>query len=129
MPRGFKQDSLDTFVKYQSQIISDSSLKTEISYPAKSPAWAPQNSWLIEVLNNSAQISGYKPFRVWSSTGGLETAEFYSQRPEVPMVAIGPTIKGAHNETERVKISTVDSTIQILDKAMVEIGEHPEFHL
>jgi len=73
------------------------------------PGWKPDMD--SQVLNISREV--YKELfkkdaEVKAIHAGLECGLFLQKYPELDMISIGPTIKGAHTPEERIQIETVD---------------------
>ena len=73
------------------------------------PGWKPDIS--SEVLKISEkvyrQLFNTEP-DVKAIHAGLECGLFLQKYPDLDMISIGPTIKGAHTPDERIRIDTVD---------------------
>ena len=52
---------------------------------------------------------------------GLECGLFKKRYPELDMISIGPTIKGAHSPDERVLIPSVERFWQLLTSTLAAI--------
>jgi dipeptidase D len=87
------------------------------------PGWAPNpDSPLLKL----AVASYRKLFKtepvVRSIHAGLECGLFLEKYPELDMISIGPTIKGAHSPSERIEIVTVekfrDHLVDILENLL-----------
>lgn len=72
------------------------------------PGWEPDmESPILEVAVSSYEkLFGAKP-EVKAIHAGLECGLFLQKYPDMDMISIGPTIKGAHSPDERVDIETV----------------------
>jgi dipeptidase D len=73
------------------------------------PGWAPNpDSPLLKIAVNSyRKLFSVEPV-VRSIHAGLECGLFLEKYPELDMISIGPTIKGAHSPSERIDIATVE---------------------
>ncbi len=85
------------------------------------PGWTPNpDSKILKIAVDSyIKLFGNKPI-VRSIHAGLECGLFLEKYPELDMVSIGPTIRGAHSPDERINIETVDKfwkhLVDILEK-------------
>lgn len=72
------------------------------------PGWEPDmNSPVLKVaVDTYEQLFGQKP-EVKAIHAGLECGLFLQKYPDMDMISIGPTIKGAHSPDERLHIETV----------------------
>lgn len=79
------------------------------------PGWIPNpGSKILKVAVDSyVKLFDEKPI-VRSIHAGLECGLFLEKYPELDMVSIGPTIKGAHSPDERINIHTVNKFWQHL---------------
>lgn len=79
--------------------------KTSDGYPGWTPN--PSSPILKVAVDSYVKLFGEKPI-VRSIHAGLECGLFLEKYPELDMVSIGPTIRGAHSPDERINIHTVD---------------------
>jgi len=79
------------------------------------PGWQPDfDSALLEIGGQVHQeLFGIKP-AVKAIHAGLECGILKSKKPGVDILSFGPTIRGAHSPTERLKIDTVAPFWQLL---------------
>lgn len=72
------------------------------------PGWTPNtNSEILRITEQAHEkLFGIKPV-IRAIHAGLECGLFLEKYPDLDMVSIGPTIKGAHSPDERLQISTV----------------------
>jgi dipeptidase D len=73
------------------------------------PGWAPNpNSEILKVAVTSyRKLFSTEPI-VRSIHAGLECGLFLEKYPNLDMISIGPTIKGAHSPGERINIATTE---------------------
>jgi dipeptidase D len=73
------------------------------------PGWAPNpDSRILKIAVGSyRKLFSTEPV-VRSIHAGLECGLFLEKYPELDMISIGPTIKGAHSPSERINIATVE---------------------
>lgn len=55
---------------------------------------------------------------------GLECGLFKKAYPDLDMVSVGPTIKGAHSPDERVSVSSTERFWQLLTATLAAIPQH-----
>jgi dipeptidase D len=81
----------------------------EITHSDGYPGWAPNTDSKILAIANSAyqKIFNTKP-QVKAIHAGLECGLFLKKYPELDMISIGPTIRGAHSPDERIHIDSVN---------------------
>jgi dipeptidase D len=73
------------------------------------PGWTPNpDSELLKIIRESYRRLYGKDPEVRAIHAGLECGLFIEKYPDLDMVSIGPTIKGAHSPDERVEIQTVE---------------------
>lgn len=87
------------------------------------PGWNPNpSSKLLETaVGCYKELFGQEP-KVRAIHAGLECGLFLQKYPELEMVSIGPTVKGAHSPDERLEISTVDKFWKHLIKILQNIS-------
>lgn len=84
------------------------------------PIWnAKPNSILQDAaIKAYSETSGGQKAKVAMELGGLEPARFVEVRPDLDCISIGPTIEEPHSIQERVKIDTVISSFNWLEKIL-----------
>jgi len=72
------------------------------------PGWQPNtNSEILNITRNSYErLFNEKPI-VRAIHAGLECGLFLEKYPNLDMISIGPTIRGAHSPDEKIEIDTV----------------------
>jgi dipeptidase D len=95
----------------------------EVRHSDGYPGWAPNpDSPLLKIAVNSYRKLFSKEPVVRSIHAGLECGLFLEKYPELDMISIGPTIKGAHSPSERIEIVTVekfrDHLVDILENIL-----------
>jgi dipeptidase D len=73
------------------------------------PAWKPNVKSEILAVSKEvySRLFGKEPV-VRAIHAGLECGLFLQKYPELDMISVGPTIRGAHTPEERIEIPTVD---------------------
>jgi dipeptidase D len=95
----------------------------EVRHSDGYPGWAPNpDSPLLKIAVASyRKLFSTEPV-VRSIHAGLECGLFLEKYPELDMISIGPTIKGAHSPSERIEIVTVekfwDHLVDILENIL-----------
>jgi len=84
--------------------------------------WAPEpNSPIMQITQQQHQrLFGCKA-NIMVIHAGLECGLFKKAYPDLDMVSIGPTIKGAHSPEERVSIPSVERFWQLLTATLAAI--------
>lgn len=84
--------------------------------------WAPEpNSPIMQITQQQHQrLFGHKA-NIMVIHAGLECGLFKKAYPDLDMVSIGPTIKGAHSPEERVSIPSVERFWQLLTATLAAI--------
>jgi dipeptidase D len=95
----------------------------EVRHSDGYPGWAPNSdSPLLKIAVDSyLKLFQTDPI-VRSIHAGLECGLFLEKYPDLDMISIGPTIKGAHSPSERIEIETVekfwDHLVDILENIL-----------
>jgi dipeptidase D len=93
----------------------------EVAHSDGYPGWAPNpESEILKIsVESYRKLFNTEPI-VRSIHAGLECGLFLEKYPDLDMISIGPTIKGAHSPAERINIETVDKfwkhLVDILEK-------------
>ncbi len=89
------------------------------------PGWHPNlnTDWFKLVRDKYAEVLGHDPI-VSAIHAGLETGAIGGKINGMKMVAIGPTIYGAHSPDERVKIDTVDKIYSLVKDIITEFTKN-----
>ncbi len=73
------------------------------------PGWTPNtDSKVLKLATKAYHDLFNQEVKVRAIHAGLECGLFLEKYPELDMVSIGPTIKGAHSPDERMEIKTVE---------------------
>ncbi len=88
------------------------------------PGWAPDTSSKILKLatDSYVQLFHTQP-SVKAIHAGLECGLFLKKYPELDMISIGPTIKGAHSPDERLHIESVQKFWDHLADILARVGK------
>jgi len=126
-----------TFMLYALQRSSVESLKWDIAWKVAAcfeligakvehsgdyPGWEPLMNSDIKTLmeRKHVDIFGYDA-KIMAIHAGLECGLLGQHYPDMEMISVGPTIRGAHSPDERCKISTVSNFWKFLVAALAEI--------
>jgi dipeptidase D len=95
----------------------------EVRHSDGYPGWAPNpDSHLLKIAVDSYRKLFHTDPIVRSIHAGLECGLFLEKYPDLDMISIGPTIKGAHSPSERIEIATVekfrDHLVDILENLL-----------
>jgi dipeptidase D len=95
----------------------------ETSHSDSYPGWTPNpDSELLKIAVNSyKKLFDIEPV-VRSIHAGLECGLFLEKYPDLDMISIGPTIKGAHSPDERLDIKTAGKFWNHLKDILENIG-------
>ena len=86
--------------------------------------WAPDpGSPLMQIARQQHQRLFGSPPRIMVIHAGLECGLFKKAYPDLDMISIGPTIKGAHSPDERVLIPSVERFWQLLTTTLAAIPQ------
>jgi dipeptidase D len=86
--------------------------------------WAPEpQSLIMQITQQQHQRLFGKKANIMVIHAGLECGLFKKAYPDLDMVSIGPTIKGAHSPEERVFIPSVERFWQLLTATLAAIPE------
>ena len=84
--------------------------------------WAPEpNSPIMQITQQQHQRLFGNKANIMVIHAGLECGLFKKAYPDLDMVSIGPTIKGAHSPEERVSIPSVERFWQLLTATLAAI--------
>lgn len=84
--------------------------------------WAPEpNSPIMQITQQQHQRLFGSKANIMVIHAGLECGLFKKAYPDLDMVSIGPTIKGAHSPEERVAIPSVERFWQLLTATLAAI--------
>ena len=84
--------------------------------------WAPEpNSPIMQITQQQHQRLFGSKANIMVIHAGLECGLFKKAYPDLDMVSIGPTIKGAHSPEERVSIPSVERFWQLLTATLAAI--------
>jgi dipeptidase D len=86
------------------------------------PGWKPDlSSEVLKVAENVYRQLFHTAPEIKAIHAGLECGLFLQKYPQLDMISVGPTIKGAHTPEERLKIDTVDKFWSFLLRVLEDI--------
>ncbi len=88
-----------------------SNMGAEVIHSDGYPGWEPNlDSPLLQVAVESYERINKTSPKVKAIHAGLECGLFKENYPDMDMISIGPTIRGAHSPDERLSISSTENT-------------------
>jgi dipeptidase D len=91
------------------------------------PEWLPDlESTLLSYVKTEFEEILKKPVKTIVIHGGLETGMISTKIPGLQMVSLGPTVKGLHSPSEKLKIADVGvlyTLIKNLVKNIVKLNQ------
>jgi dipeptidase D len=86
------------------------------------PGWEPRpNAGIVSLMDNLYTEMFGKKANVNACHAGLECGILGTNYPEMEMISFGPNIRGAHSPDEKVQISSVQKTWDLLLEALKRI--------
>ena len=87
--------------------------------------WAPDpDSSVMQIVRQQHQRLFGHQANIMVIHAGLECGLFKKAYPDLDMVSVGPTIKGAHSPDERVSVSSTERFWQLLTATLAAIPQH-----
>ncbi len=111
MTRGFDQNRINEIASAVISSIQGNASSQSFSFKQTGgygPWLEPETSKLLE---ETLTVSGYFTKKFYLS-GGLEPSAFKAKIQDLEVVALGPFIQMAHSVNERLKIETIEPTVQ-----------------
>ncbi len=100
-------------------LLGKANVKQENEYPG----WTPKPSSNILKIAKQAYSKIFKQqAKVRAIHAGLECGLFLNKYPNLDMISIGPTIKGAHSPDERLEIDTVKKFWDFLLEILISVS-------
>ncbi|EKT59415.1 beta-Ala-His dipeptidase [Providencia sneebia] len=115
---------IDSGKNYVVNMLTSISELAKAKYRAEGsyPGWQPDaNSPVMHLVSETYQKLFGKTPKVMVIHAGLECGLFKKPYPEMDMVSIGPTIRGAHSPDERVHIASVGEYWKLLTAVLKAI--------
>ncbi len=96
--------------------------KANVDQANEYPGWTPKPSSNILKIAKQTYSKIFKQHaKVRAIHAGLECGLFLNKYPNLDMISIGPTIKGAHSPDERLKIDTVKKFWDFLLEILISV--------
>jgi len=83
----------------------------------KYPSWTPDKNSFTNIVND-AMIEVFGESKMVAIHAGLECGVIAQKYPNIKFASIGPTIEYPHSTRERLKIDSVDKTMEVLKKVI-----------
>ncbi|MCT4665561.1 MAG: aminoacyl-histidine dipeptidase [Flavobacteriales bacterium] len=94
----------------------------KVKHSGEYPGWEPKPTSEIKKLMEKMHIEVFgKEAEIMAIHAGLECGILGQNYPEMEMISVGPTIRGAHSPDERCKIDTVENFWTFLTKSLASI--------
>ncbi len=106
--RSFSQYGIKMLHEKVNSLLELSGLRYKFYNYQGGPEWAPDfNSKISNIAKNTYREIFGEDINIEAIHAGLECADFKKHNPQLEIIAIGPTILGAHSTDERLKVSSV----------------------
>ncbi len=113
--RSFSQYGLHIIREKVTSLLELSGMRYKFYNCIEGPEWDPNfNSRISSCAKNTYKEIFGENVSIKAVHAGLECADFKQHNPKLELIAIGPTILGAHSSDERVKVSSVLKTWEFL---------------
>ena len=86
----------------------------------KYPSWTPEKNSFTNIVNE-AMIKVFGESKMVAIHAGLECGVIAKKYPNIKFASIGPTIEYPHSTRERLKINSVDKTMEVLKEVIKSI--------
>lgn len=87
----------------------------KVAFEGEYPGWAPNpDSAIVKLMSSLYRETFQGEPHVNACHAGLECGILGQNYPEMEMISFGPNIRGAHSPDERVQVSSVQKTWQLL---------------
>lgn len=91
----------------------------EVRFEGGYPGWAPRpEAGIVRLMSELYQELFGSPAYVNACHAGLECGILGTHYPDLEMISFGPNIRGAHSPDERVQVSSVQKTWQLLKSTL-----------
>jgi len=121
--RSFSQYGLHIIHEKVTSLLELSGLRYKFYNYIEGPEWDPNfNSRISNLAKNTYKEFFGEDIKINAIHAGLECADFKQHNPQLEMIAIGPTILGAHSTDERLKVSSVKNIWEFLVNFLDKLG-------
>lgn len=94
----------------------------EIRFEGGYPGWAPRpDAGIVRLMSELYQEMFGSPAHVNACHAGLECGILGTHYPDMEMISFGPNIRGAHSPDERVQVSSVQKTWELLKATLARL--------
>jgi dipeptidase D len=92
-----------------------------VSKEEKYPSWSPDMNSFTTIVN-SAMEEIFGESKTVAIHAGLECGVIAKKYPNIKFASIGPTIEYPHSKRERLKIDSVDRTMEVIKRVIDEVN-------
>jgi len=86
----------------------------------KYPSWSPEKNSFTNIVNE-AMIKVFGESKMVAIHAGLECGVIAKKYPNIKFASIGPTIEYPHSTRERLKINSIDRTMEVIKEVINSI--------
>ncbi|MBL0721314.1 MAG: M20/M25/M40 family metallo-hydrolase, partial [Sulfurovum sp.] len=87
----------------------------------KYPSWSPDKNSFTNIVNE-AMIKIFGESKMVAIHAGLECGVIAKKYPHIKFASIGPTIEYPHSTRERLKIDSIDKTMEVVKELMKSLS-------
>jgi len=121
--RSFSQYGLRIIHEKLKSLLELSDLRYKFYNFIEGPEWDPNfNSRISNLAKKTYKELFGEDVNIKAIHAGLECADFKHHNPQLELIAIGPTILGAHSTDERLKVSSVQKIWKFLVTFLEKLG-------
>jgi len=121
--RSFSQYGIKIIHEKVNSLLMLSGMKYKFYNYKRFSEWAPDfNSRLSIIAKNTYKEIFGEDINIEATHGGCECVDFIKHNPQLELIAIGPTILGAHSTDERLKVSSVQKIWEFLLAFLSKLG-------
>ena len=117
--RGMSDRALDRVVDETVSFFN--SYGYSVSKEEKYPSWSPDMNSFTTIVN-SAMEEIFGESKTVAIHAGLECGVIAKKYPNIKFASIGPTIEYPHSKRERLKIDSVDRTMEVIKRVIDEVN-------
>lgn len=95
----------------------------KVAFEGEYPGWAPNpDSAIVKLMSSLYRETFQGEPHVNACHAGLECGILGQNYPDMEMISFGPNIRGAHSPDERVQVSSVQKTWQLLTHTLERVS-------
>jgi len=117
--RGMSDRALDRVVDETVSFFN--SYGYSVSKEEKYPSWSPDMNSFTTIVN-SAMEEIFGESKTVAIHAGLECGVIAKKYPNIKFASIGPTIEYPHSKRERLKIDSIDRTMEVIKRVIDEVN-------